>query len=230
MAATARRAWTVFAVGAFAYFIAVVHRTALGVAGVEALDRFHVGATGLAALSVAQITVYAAMQLPAGKLLDRFGARRVMVAGALLMAVAQTLMAVTTDFRLALLARVLLGAGDAPIFISACRLVAQYFPPRRAPIMVQATAVTGQAGQLATAIPVAWVLSEFGWRGTFLGLAVLGAAAAAAIFALVGAHRPDAGPTPQPPSPLERLAEADTTSPTPMPSPMPTPAGASAGG
>lgn len=192
MARASGRASVVFVLGALAYFVAVVHRTALGVAGVEALDRFDVGATGLAALSVAQLATYAALQIPAGRLLDRYGARTVMVSGALLMGVAQTLMAVSTDYKWALAARVLLGAGDAPIFISACRLVAQHFPPRRAPIMVQATAVTGQAGQLATAIPVAWALSELGWRSTFLILGGVGLAAAAAIFVFVAGRQPAA--------------------------------------
>lgn len=173
-----RRAWLVLAAGAGAYFVAVVHRTALGVAGVEALDRFNVGATGLAALSIAQIATYAGLQLPAGRLLDRFGPRIVMVCGAILMGVGQAVLAVSHDYKLALLARVLIGAGDAPIFISACRLVAHWFPPRRAPMMVQITAVTGQAGQLATAIPVAWLLHAHGWQPMFLSLAVLGVVSA----------------------------------------------------
>lgn len=176
-----RRAWLVLAAGAGAYFVAVVHRTALGVAGVEALDRFDLGATGLAALSVAQIATYAGLQLPAGRLLDRFGPRTMMVAGAVLMGLGQALMAVSHDYKLALLARVLIGAGDAPIFISACRLVAHWFPPRRAPMMVQITAVTGQAGQLATAIPVAWLLHAHGWEAMFLSLAILGVASAGLI-------------------------------------------------
>lgn len=76
---TARRASLVFAAAVAVYFVAVVHRTALGVAGVEALDRFDTGATGLALLAVAQITAYAVMQIPAGHLLDRFGPRTMMV-------------------------------------------------------------------------------------------------------------------------------------------------------
>jgi MFS family permease len=55
--------------------------------------------------------------------------------------------------------------------------------------MVQATAVIGQAGQLATAIPVAWLLADAGWSTTFLTLGALGAVAAAAVYALVGAGR-----------------------------------------
>jgi len=94
------------------------------------------------------------------------------------MAGGQALMAVNHDYKIALLARVLIGAGDAPIFITASRLVAHWFPPRRAPMMVQLTAQVGQLGQLTTAIPVAWLLHTQGWSPTFLTLAVAGVVAA----------------------------------------------------
>lgn len=187
-ARASRRAWLVFAGASAAYLIAVAHRTALGVAGVEALDRFQVGATGLAALSIVQIATYAALQLPAGKLLDKVGPRVVMVVGSLLMAAGQALMAVNDDYKVALFARILIGAGDAPIFITASRLVAEWFPPRRAPIMVQFTAQMGQLGQLATAIPVAWLLTAEGWSPTFLTLAGVGVVVA---VALLGVRSPN---------------------------------------
>jgi len=111
---TTRRAWLVFAAAAAAYLVAIVHRTALGVAGVEALDRFHIGATGLAALSIAQIATYAALQPPAGRMLDKWGPRTMMVAGSLLMAAGQALMAVNHDYKVALIARLLTPPSSSP--------------------------------------------------------------------------------------------------------------------
>lgn len=175
-APASRMAWTVLVVAATAYFLAVVHRSALGVAGIEALDRLGTEATGLAALSVVQIAVYAGLQLPAGSLLDRFGPRAVLVAGSLIMAVGQALMATADSLALAIVARVLIGAGDAPVFVAANRLIIDWFPPRRVPFLVQAMAVLGQVGQLATAIPVAWLLHAQGWSVTFAVLAGLGLA------------------------------------------------------
>lgn len=181
-ARTSRVAWFVFAIAASAYFVAVVHRTALGVAGVEAIDRFAIQATALSMLSVLQISVYAALQVPAGTLLDRFGPARVIMIGSLVMALGQLLMAAAPGFGWALAARVLIGAGDAPLFIAAGRLVAHFFPPRRVPLMVQLTGLIGQGGQLATAIPVAALLHAAGWATTFGTLAALGAVAALAVW------------------------------------------------
>lgn len=193
---------TVYIAAVLVYFVAIVHRTALGVAGVEALERFDTQATGLAILSVAQVAVYAVMQIPAGHLLDRFGPRRMMVAGAVLMAIGQGAMAVTDSFALALVARVLLGAGDAPVFISATRLISAWFSPRRVPVLVQVTGLVGQAGQLATAVPVAWVLYQLGWTPAFGVLAAVGLLGA--MVAALWVRMPHVGQAPAG-TPPERL-------------------------
>ena len=65
----------VFGLAVLAYMIAVTQRSSLGVAGVDAADRFAASATALSTLGVMQLAVYAAMQVPVGMLLDRFGAQ-----------------------------------------------------------------------------------------------------------------------------------------------------------
>ena len=196
----ARRAGIVFAAAVAAYFVAVVQRTALGVAGVEAIDRFGLTATGLAMFSVVQLATYALLQIPAGRLLDRFGARSLITTGSIVMAVGQLTLALAVNVPTALVARVLIGAGDAAIFISAVRLVMQWFPPRRVPVLVQTTGLLGQAGQLASAIPVAWLLHAEGWGVTFGTLAVLGLLVAAGANAGIRspAVTPDADAAPIP--------------------------------
>ena len=188
-----RGVWGIYVAAVAVYFIAVVHRTALGVAGVEALDRFHIQATGLALLSVTQVAAYMLLQIPAGQLLDRFGPRTMMTVGSLVMAGGQALLAFSDQYWLAIGARIMIGAGDAPIFLSAGRLVAHWFPARRVPVFMQVTGLIGQAGQLATAIPVAWMLHNNGWSAVFASLAGLGVVGAAIAFGKVRMPRPEPG-------------------------------------
>ena len=61
------------------------HRASLGVAGLEAQRRFGISAAVLSVFSVLQLAVYAGLQVPVGVALDRFGARRMILAGALTM-------------------------------------------------------------------------------------------------------------------------------------------------
>jgi MFS family permease len=179
---TTRTSWIVFGVAVAAYVVAVIHRTAFGVASADALDRFGIGATALSMLAVVQIALYAGMQVPAGTMLDRWGPARVIIAGSLVMAVGQALMAFAPGFGWAIVARALVGAGDAPIFIAVARLVTIHFPPRRVPVMVQLTGLIGQTGQLISAIPLAYVLHRSGWMPAFASLAVLGAVIASTVW------------------------------------------------
>jgi MFS family permease len=64
-------------------------------------------------------------------LLNRFGSLRLVVAGALVMAAGQALIAFTDDVTGAVLARILVGAGDAMTFISVLRLVPLVMRPIR---------------------------------------------------------------------------------------------------
>ncbi|HEY0001507.1 MAG TPA: MFS transporter [Actinoplanes sp.] len=168
------RAWAVWAVALAAYIMAVLHRTSLGVAGLDAQDRFGIGAGAVASFAVLQLLVYAGLQVPVGVLLDRFGSLRLVVTGGLLMAAGQALMATATGVEGAVTARILVGAGDAMTFISVLRLVPHWFPARRVPVMTQVTGLVGQAGQVLSAVPLAALLAGRGWTTAFLGVAAVG--------------------------------------------------------
>ena len=177
------RAWIVLAVGVLAYASAVLQRTTFGVAGVQAVARFEAPAGILGAFVVLQLLVYAALQVPVGVLLDRHGTRRLVVAGALLMLAGQMLMGVADSVPQGLLARVLVGAGDAMTFGSVIRLVPAWFPPERVPLLTQLTGLLGQSGQIASALGFAPALRSLGWTPAFLGAAAV--AATSGILALL---------------------------------------------
>jgi MFS family permease len=168
------RAWAVWAVALAAYVVAVLHRTSLGVAGLDAQQRFGIGAGALGLFAVLQLLVYAGLQVPVGMLLDRFGSLRLVVAGALVMAAGQAMMAFTDDITGAVLARILVGAGDAMTFISVLRLVPQWFPARRVPLVTQLTGIFGQLGQVLSAVPLAILLAGPGWTPAFVSAAAAG--------------------------------------------------------
>src|SRR5688500_506166 len=117
------RAYVVWLVALVAYAVAVFHRASLGVAGVEAQERFSAGASAVSLFLVLQLAVYAALQVPVGVALDQFGSRRMILAGAVTMAAGQLVLALATDVPTALAARVLVGAGDAMTFRSEERRV-----------------------------------------------------------------------------------------------------------
>ncbi|TDC37134.1 MFS transporter [Micromonospora sp. 15K316] len=183
-----------------AYIAAVFHRSSLGVTGVDAAHRFDINASALATFSVAQLAVYAAMQVPVGVLLDRFGSRRLLVTGGALMVAGQLCFALATDVRLAVAARILVGLGDAMTFISVLRLVTFWFPGRTNPLVVQLTGTFGQLGAVLGAVPLVALLHHFGWTPAFLVAAALGASVVFLVLVAVRdtPHRETlAGPPPR---------------------------------
>lgn len=165
------RSWVVWGVAVFAYLVAVMQRSSLGVAAVEATDRFEVSASVLSTLAVVQLIVYAGLQVPVGVILDRLGPRILITVGAVLMIVGQLAVAVAPDFGVAVVGRVLVGAGDATTFISVLRLLSLWFSGRMLPQVSQWTGNIGQLGQVLSAVPFAWLLHDFGWTPAFAGAA-----------------------------------------------------------
>lgn len=121
------------------YVLAVFHRSSLGVAGLLAVERFPIDATELAFFTVLQLLVYAGMQIQVGVLLDRFGSRRLLLTGLVLMTLGQLLFAYAGSFGVAVLARGILGAGDAMVFVSVIRLITVWFLVKQAPLITQLT-------------------------------------------------------------------------------------------
>ena len=191
-----RRAWLVWAIAAFAYLAGVLQRSSLGVAGVAATERFQVSAAVLSTLAVVQLIVYAALQVPVGILLDRFGPKRMIATGAVLMFVGQALLALAPTFPLAVVGRVLVGAGDAMTFISVLRLLSTWFRGRILPQLSQWTGTVGQVGQLLSAIPLTLLLHAYGWTPAFLSIAAFSALAAVLVIVLVSDRNPEAEPAP----------------------------------
>lgn len=169
-----RRAVAVWGIGVAVYFVAVIFRTSLGVAGLDAVDRFHVGASALSTFSILQLLVYAGMQIPVGLLVDRLGTKRVLAIGAVLFTAGQLGFALSPSYGTALASRALLGLGDAMTFISVLRLGSRWFPARRGPMIAQLAGLVGMAGNLVSTLVLARLLHGVGWTAAFAGSAVAG--------------------------------------------------------
>jgi MFS family permease len=180
--ATAVRRW---AVAVAVYLVAVFHRTSLGVAGLQAASRFGISPSQLSIFVLLQLGVYAGMQIPTGILVDRYGPRRLLIVAAMTMGVAQILFAVAHGYPLALLARGLLGLGDALTFVSVLRFAASQFAPRRYPVVVALTGTLGSVGNLAATLPLTTLLHTLGWTPTFFGAGVLSLVSGVAVYLLL---------------------------------------------
>ncbi len=166
--------WLVWIIAAIAYSMAILNRSSLSALGPVAQQHFQIDATVLSAFAVIQLVVYAAMQIPVGVMLDRFGPTVLILFGGVLMVIGQLAMATVHDVSLAIAARVLVGVGDACTFISVIRMLPEWFSVRHLPTLAQVTGLIGQTGQLISVTPLAIAVGVFGWTGGFVGVAATG--------------------------------------------------------
>ncbi len=128
----------------------------------------------LSTFAVVQLAVYAAGQIPAGLVLDRVGSRAMIAGGAAMITAGHVLMATAETVPLALVARILVGLGDAATLISVLRLLPLWFPSPRVPLMTQLTGILGQLGQIVSAVPFLGLMLVGGWTAAYLALAGTG--------------------------------------------------------
>jgi MFS family permease len=193
-----RRAVAIWSIGVSVYFVAVIFRTSLGVAGLDAADRFGVGASALSTFSILQLMVYAAMQIPVGLLVDRLGTRKVLALGAVLFTAGQLGFAFSPTYGMALASRALLGCGDALTFISVLRLGSRWFPARRGPLIGQLAGLAGMTGNLVSTLVIARLLHGVGWTAAFAGSAIAGAVVFVLVLTLLKDHPEGHEPEPVP--------------------------------
>ncbi|WP_162913095.1 MFS transporter [Rhodospirillaceae bacterium SYSU D60014] len=150
--------------------------------------------TGLSAADIGFVTsiyflAFAAVQLPVGVLLDRFGPRRVVAAFLLLAAAGAALFAMGEGVAGLAAGRALAGLGMSCCLMAAFKANTLWWPPERLMLANSGVLTIGALGALAATAPVEALLGVTDWRTLFLGLAAVTVIVAAAIYSAVPERR-----------------------------------------
>ncbi len=143
-------------------------------------------AADLAFASGLWFLIFAAMQIPVGAALDRFGPRRTTAilllfgggGGAALFALA------TAPIHIAI-AMALIGIGCSPVLMASYYIFARSYSPARFATLAALTLGIGSVGNLIAAYPTAWAAETIGWRATLWVLAAISTLIAIASWRMV---------------------------------------------
>lgn len=171
----------VFASFAFAYFFSALVRGVTATLAPHFSAELGLNSGDLGLLAGAYFFGFAAMQLPLGNALDRFGPRRVLLAFIAVAVVGCAAFALARSFAGLTVARALIGVG-----VSACLMAPMTTFRHRFADTAQLRAtswmlMTGSLGMVAATLPVQWLLPAIGWRGLFWVLALMFALSIVAI-------------------------------------------------
>jgi ACS family D-galactonate transporter-like MFS transporter len=162
-----RRRWRIAFLLSFGVLVNFFDRVNLSVSQDALHASFGLSMIAFGYLSSAYSWTYAAMQIPAGILLDRWGVRRVGCVSTLLWSAASFGAAISSGIVGFFGARFLLGVGESPTFPANAKAIGYWFPENERSM---ATAVTDAAAKFSTAIGVPFLgllLLRFGWRWSF---------------------------------------------------------------
>ena len=170
---------------ALGFFISYLFRVINAVIAPNLVADVGMDAAQLGLLTAAYFITFAAIQLPLGVLLDRFGSRR-MEAGLLMVgALGAVVFANAHSVGGLVIGRGLIGLGVSACLMGAFKAYVSWFPMQQLPLINGFQMAAGGLGAMAASAPVEAMLSFTDWRGVFLFLALFTALVAAVIYFIV---------------------------------------------
>jgi MFS family permease len=168
------QAWVVMGLAAIFLFYKYILQVSPGVMASSLMHDFHLHGMGLGHLAAVYFYAFVVVQLFSGVLLDRYSPRKVTsvaigvaACGALMFACAHTLW-------LAVLARALIGVGVAFATVSYLKQASLYCGRSSAGWVSGLLATAVGLGALVGEAPIAYSTTQWGWRLTLVGCALLG--------------------------------------------------------
>ncbi len=167
-----------------AYFLSFFYRSANAVIAADLARELNLDAEQLGLMTSLFFATFAAVQIPLGAALDRYGPRWV-TPGLMLVGVAGSLLfASASSFATLALGRALIGAGMAGVLMGALKAFSRWLEAQRYSTVSGLLVGLGSSGALIAATPLAAFAAAFGWRSVFAYGAAIILLVAAAIAAL----------------------------------------------
>lgn len=175
------------------YYLSYLFRTVNAVISPQLVAEAGLDAADLGFLTSVYFFTFAAIQLPLGVALDRYGPRRVQAVLLLVAALGAAVFASGSDLASLTAGRGLIGLGVAGCLMGALKANAIWWPKDRLPLFNNVILAFGGFGALSATTPVEALLQVADWRDLFAALAAASALVASIVFFVVPEREGSAG-------------------------------------
>ena len=168
-----RRGW----ISVFLFTLAMINyvdRVALSVAAKPIAEEFGLSPVAMGYLFSSFLWTYLVCLIPMGILVDRFGSKALNAAGITLWSIATMLTGGAWNYFSLIATRLAMGVGEATTFPAGGRVVREWIPAGERGVTNAIFMAGTQAGPAVGALVVAWIVSQIGWRGSFLVVGAIG--------------------------------------------------------
>jgi MFS family permease len=184
-----RYGWTITAMLLVLMMISWADKAILGIVAVPVMRDLGLTPEQFGLLGSAVFILFGVAQLVSAPIANRVKSKWFLLVLCLIWSVAQVPIFVFASLPALWFSRVLLGAGEGPLAPISMHATYKWFPAAKGatPAAVVASGVT--LGIVAFAPVLAWIAAEFGWKSTFVFLALIGVAWAG-LWLLLGKEGP----------------------------------------
>src|SRR6266699_2243139 len=155
------------------YIVSQFLRNSIGVIAPNLAADLGLSPVEIGLLSSIFFLAFAAVQIPLGMALDRFGPRICLVVGAAITVIGAVVFACAASPGVLIFGRALLGLGTAGSFVASLAVYARRFSPDRFATLAGLQVGIGTLGALLATAPLAFSTATIGWRASFLGVAAV---------------------------------------------------------
>jgi len=205
------RRWLIFIVGSLNFFLSQLYRTSNAVLAPSLVSDLSLDSKGLGLISAAYFYSFALSQIPIILLLDKKGPRKLMTFFSIISIIGAVVFSFSQGFYSSLAGRLLLGIGTSCAFMGSLKLLSDWFSPLIFATLAGLLTAVGTLGNMMAATPLAMMAQSWGWRQSFLVIAVFNALLSIALYAIIRDKPPESEKTadrnaaPEAPSPLSNL-------------------------
>lgn len=165
--------WSIFLLLCIGYILVYFHRLCANVVATDMMKDLAAGGILTGLLGAAYFYPYAFMQVPAGLLSDSFGPRKTITTFFLIAAIGSIILGLSKTAGIAITGRLLVGVGVAMLFVPTMKILSQWFKKEEFPLMTGILVAMGGIGSLIATSPLAYMSQAYGWRFSFILIAVL---------------------------------------------------------
>lgn len=166
-------AWSNFILIGIAFMITYIHNNATGTMSESLIRDMGFTNVDLSNFSSIYIFAYTLCQIPVGYIIDRLGAKKVVISGMMLCASGSFFFGFAQSQMMMNVLRFIIGMGAGTCFGCMMKTQSVWFERKQFQMLTGLTSFMGNCGSIFAAAPLALALGFIGWRGTFRGLGVV---------------------------------------------------------
>lgn len=186
-----KQAWIVILTASLFFFYEFIQLNLFNAIDTELMEAFHLNAPQLGQLSSMYFYANALLLFPAGILLDRYSAKKLLLIATTFCTIGTFIFGMSSHYSFAAFGRFIVGCGAAFCFLGCIRLASRWFTANKMAFVTGIVVTMAMIGGLVAQTPFAILSKWIGWRNAVFFDGVLGIFIVIAIAFLVKDRPPN---------------------------------------